>query len=287
MVEIFLLEQLVTFTKYGTLSKAAEELHITQPALSRSMKKLEDEFGVSLFDRSKSKIILNETGKVAAQYAEKVLEADREMLERTIAFDRNMRTIIVGACAFLPIHSLLPLLQEHFFEKAITSEIADDSKLISGLKNRVYQLAILHEQPNDKNIFCQRYIDEHLYVTVPSNHAFASRKTLSFADLEGMSILAHGSSGFWLDVCRQNLKGAKLLVQDSMDDLHELVDSSTLPAFNSNRAAERGFESDDRIAIPLSDKSAYATYYLACLDSEKTKYNSVFNAVRSSIIRRR
>lgn len=287
MVEIFLLEQLVTFTKYGTLSRAAEELHITQPALSRSMKKLEDEFGVSLFDRSKSKIILNETGKVAAQYAEKVLEADREMLEKTIAFDRNIRTIIVGACAFLPIHSLLPILQEHFFERAITSEIANDSKLISGLKNRVYQLAILHEQPNDKNIFCQRYIDEHLFVTVPSNHVFASRKTLSFADLEGMSILAHGSSGFWLDICRQNLKNAKLLVQDSMDDLHELVDSSTLPAFNSNRAAERGFESNDRIAIPLSDKAAYATYYLACLDSEKTKYNSVFNAVRSYIIRRR
>lgn len=287
MIEIFLLEQLVTFTKYGTLSRAAEELHITQPALSRSMKKLEDEFGVSLFDRSKSKIILNETGKVAAQYAEKVLEADREMLERTIAFDRNMRTIIVGACAFLPIHSLLPLLQEHFFERAITSEIVDDSKLISGLKNRVYQLAILHEQLDDKNIFCQRYIDEHLFVTVPSNHVFASRKTLSFADLEGMSILAHGSSGFWLDICRQNLKNAKLLVQDNMDDLHELVDSSTLPAFNSNRAAEWGFESNDRIAIPLSDKSAHATYYLACLDSEKTKYNSVFNAVRSSIIRRR
>lgn len=45
-------------------------------------------------------------------------------------------------------------------------------------KNRVYQLAILHEQPDDKNIFCPKYIDGHLYVTVPSNHAFASRKTL-------------------------------------------------------------------------------------------------------------
>lgn len=54
MVETFLLEQLIAFAKYGTLSKAAEELHITQPALSRSMKKLENEFGVSLFDREKS-----------------------------------------------------------------------------------------------------------------------------------------------------------------------------------------------------------------------------------------
>ena len=47
MIEIFLLEQLVAFSACGTLSRAAEELHITQPALSRSMKKLETAFGVS------------------------------------------------------------------------------------------------------------------------------------------------------------------------------------------------------------------------------------------------
>lgn len=285
MVEIFLLEQLITFAKYGTLSRSAEELHITQPALSRSMKKIENEFGVSLFDRAKSKITLNETGKIAVQYAKKVLEADREMLEKTIAFDRSMRTIVFGSCASLPINTLMPIFQEHLSGKAITSEIADDDKLIAGLKNRIYQLAVLHEQPDDRNIFCQRYIDEHLYITFPVRHPFSSRKEISFSELEGMSILAHENSGFWLDVCRQNLKGAKLLVQNSMDVLHELVESSSLPAFNSDRAAEYGYESDERIAVPISDKSAYATYYLSCLNSEKTKYNSIFNAVRSAVIK--
>lgn len=85
MIEIFLLEQLVAFAKTGTLSQAALELHITQPALSRSMKKLEEELGVPLFDRSKSKIALNETGKVAAKYGERVLEADREMVRQILA----------------------------------------------------------------------------------------------------------------------------------------------------------------------------------------------------------
>ena len=46
MVEIFLLEQFVAFAQCGTLSRAAVQLHISQPALSRSMKKLEDLFGI-------------------------------------------------------------------------------------------------------------------------------------------------------------------------------------------------------------------------------------------------
>ena len=56
MIEIYLLEQLCAFAECGTLSAAAEKLHISQPALSRSMKKIEDVCGVELFERNNSKI---------------------------------------------------------------------------------------------------------------------------------------------------------------------------------------------------------------------------------------
>ena len=49
MIELYQLEQLTAFAKHGTLSKAADELHMSQPTLTRSMQKLESEFGVSLF----------------------------------------------------------------------------------------------------------------------------------------------------------------------------------------------------------------------------------------------
>ncbi|MBQ9195619.1 MAG: LysR family transcriptional regulator, partial [Clostridia bacterium] len=62
MLDVFLLEQLDAFSRTGTLSKAAEELHITEPALSRNMKKLEEILGVPIFDRQSRKITLNETG---------------------------------------------------------------------------------------------------------------------------------------------------------------------------------------------------------------------------------
>ncbi|MBQ9060837.1 MAG: LysR family transcriptional regulator, partial [Firmicutes bacterium] len=68
MIETYLLEQFAAFARWGTLLKASEELHITQPTLSRSMKKLEEEIGVPLFHRTNSKLVLNETGQVAAEY---------------------------------------------------------------------------------------------------------------------------------------------------------------------------------------------------------------------------
>lgn len=65
MLETNQLSQLITVADTKTLSKAAEILHISQPALTRSIQKLESELNVTLFDRQKNKITLNKTGKLA------------------------------------------------------------------------------------------------------------------------------------------------------------------------------------------------------------------------------
>ena len=56
MFELYQLEQLVAVAECGTLSNAAEQLHISQPALSRSMQRLEAELQVTLFIRKKIKL---------------------------------------------------------------------------------------------------------------------------------------------------------------------------------------------------------------------------------------
>lgn len=62
MIELYELRQFVTFAETGTLSQAAEILHLSQPALSRNMKKLEDDLGITLFERKKNRIELNKNG---------------------------------------------------------------------------------------------------------------------------------------------------------------------------------------------------------------------------------
>ena len=149
-MEVYLLEQLDAFAREGTLSKAAERLHMTQPALSHSMKKIEEELGVSLFSREKGKIALNETGRLAADCAASLLRQHREMADRIVAYDRNLSELRPGSCAPYPIASLMPLVQDYFGDRSILSELVpEDERLIPELKNRRYSLVVVREVPEE------------------------------------------------------------------------------------------------------------------------------------------
>ena len=285
MIENYLLEQFVGFADAGTLLKASETLHVTQPSLSRSMKKLEEEFGVSLFHRENSKISLNETGRIAAEYARRALDANQEMIDRVVAYDRSLRTVYVGSCAPLPVNDLLPVLQERLPGKTISTELADDDKLLVGLKNHTYQLAVLHEDPDDRSFFCQRFMEENLYISIAEDHPLAGRSSVTFEDLRGLRILMASNIGFWMDANSAKLDMKDMLIQNSMEALSELIQASNLPFFNSDQFLARGYEAEGRVSIPISDPEAHATYWLACLATEQKAYRSIFNAVRGNLLR--
>ena len=286
MIEIYLLEQFDAFARCGTLLAASEELHITQPTLSRSMKKLEDEFGVSLFHRENSKLSLNETGKLAAEYARRALEANQEMIDRVVMFDRSLRTVSLGSCAPFPVNELMPTLQEQLPGKTLSSELlSNDEQLLKGLRNHLYQLVVLHENPEDKALYCQRYLEEKLYITVPEDHPLAMRQSVTFDELKGFRILMTSAIGFWMGVTLKHLSESDLLIQTSTDALAELIDASNLPFFNSDQMMRAGVEIPGRISLPITDGDAHATFWLACLASEQLKYRSLFSAIRGTMLR--
>lgn len=288
MIETYLLEQFEAVARCGTLLAASEELHVTQPSLSRSMKKLEEELGVSLFHRESSKITLNETGKLAADYAKRALDANQEMIDRVIMFDRSLRTVSIGSCAPLPINELMPILQEGLPGKTLSTELQDsDERMLSMLRNHMYQLAVLHECPSDRDLYCQRYLEEQLYITVTEKHPLAKNASVTFDDLKGLRILMASGIGFWMDVTLKHLSASDLLIQNTMDALAELIEASNLPFFNSDQMMKTEYEMPGRVSIPITDPDAHATYWLVCLTSEQKAYRAVFNAIRGYLIRGR
>ena len=112
MIDLNQLQQFAAVAECGTLSSAAERLFGSQPALTRSMQKLENDLGVPLFDRARSRSSLNEHGRFFLDIVRRLLSVADSCWERVRAFDRSRRTIAVGSCAPAPLWEVLPTLSE-------------------------------------------------------------------------------------------------------------------------------------------------------------------------------
>ena len=170
MIETSLLEHLVAFYDYKTLSAAAEHLLTSQPALSRSMRKLEEDFGVPLFERSKNRLLLNKNGILAAECARQVLNEQEAMIARVRTLDRSRRTIAVGSVAPGPLMDLSPMLSAEYEDRTISTELCKEEELIPMLKQGIFQLIILRKVPADDEICACPCGSEHLYVSLPESH---------------------------------------------------------------------------------------------------------------------
>ena len=143
-MELYQLRQLVAFAEYGTLSKAAEMVHTSQPALSRSMQNLEAELGVALFSRTKNHIALTEVGVLAAQHAHVVVSAHDDMIGAVREADRRLRNFSFGSIAPTPMWELAPIASKVFTGKTIQSALQEtEASLIRRLDNGTYNLIIL------------------------------------------------------------------------------------------------------------------------------------------------
>lgn len=268
MVEMYQLEQLLFVSKYGTLSKAADELHLSQSALSRSMQKLENELQISLFIRQKNKMELNASGEMAVDYAKKILEQTQAMTEQLRHFDRSQRTIFVGSCAPAPLWEITPALTELYPEMTISSEIKDNDLLLQGLADGTYQMIIYPERVEMNDIACIKYGEEHLSFSLPPAHPLSGSKTLHLKDLNGETMLLRSKIEFWNHMHINKMPDTRFLIQEEVA-FDELVKASALPSFTSDLAIKRNGITANRITIPILDEEANVTYY--CLYNTKNK----------------
>lgn len=279
MLELYQLRQFVTFAKVGTLSEAAEHLHLSQPALSRNMKKLEEDIGICLFVRSKNKLTLNENGKYVSELAKKLLEDVDSVVTKARAFDRRNRTLSLGVCAPAPVWRLAPAIAGLYPHIALQTEIQDENRLLTDLKNQVYQLIVLHKKPSGTQFFYQECEKEKLMFSLPVNHRYATRTSLSFGEMNGEVMLLLSDIGFWDFVRTEKMPDSRFLIQNDRFALNELVQASSLPSFTSDLAEKYTEKPTGRINIPITDKEAAVTYYLVCMDNRKKDFAALFSAV--------
>ena len=281
MIELYELRQFAAFAACGTLSEAAEKLHLSQPALSRNMKKLEEDLGVPLFVRRKNKLELNENGQYVLTLAKELLADAQEFSRKAQDFDRKNRTIRLGLCAPAPAWLITPVLGSLYPDKTLQTEIMEESQLLSGLENGTYQLIALSHKPEGEQYFAKECGRESLMFALPKGHRYAGRKSLSFAEMNGENMILMNNIGFWNYVHTETMPDSRFLIQSDRFSFNELVRSSSLPSFTTD-LAKKYLETADlrdlRTEVPVSDPEASVTYYLVCLKKAQKEYRALLAA---------
>ncbi len=284
MVTIEQLHQMLMIAEKETLSAAAEALHISQPALSRSVQRLEGELSAELFKRSKNRIELNETGMLVVERAEHILKEVQELERAVWEKEQSKKRILTGACAPAPVWVLMPLLLKHFPYMTLSSEVRMPEEILDGLQKGNYQVAVLQSAVEDEEYVCTPLCRECLYLSVPPAHPLALKKGIYLSDLNGETMLLMTNLGIWSAVVREKMPNTKFLMQNEMDTFLTLAGASALPVFSTDLAIKFGRKVENRVNVPILDKEAKATFYCVISKKDKVKYKNVIEEIKTSFL---
>ncbi len=191
------LQDLGTFVTVATersFSVAAKKLHRTQPAVSQAIRRLEEELGDRLFDRSVRNGALTEAGRLLLEYATRLLTlaADAEIAVRELQQVRRGR-VIIGANE-AAVHSLLPYLDR--FAKAHPQALVEVRRVRSraiaaDLLNRSLDFGVLTFQPADRGLQSLALGGDELVMLAHPSHPLAARRRATIEEVGQQTVIAH------------------------------------------------------------------------------------------------
>jgi DNA-binding transcriptional LysR family regulator len=193
-MELSQLEVFLAVAREHRFSRAAEKLYRTQSAVSQTIRKLEDELGEALFDRSSREGVLTDAGQVLYEYAERLLNLRKDAHDSLVELRELQKgKLLIAANEFTSLY-LLPVLSEfrrlHPMIK-ITVQRALGSRIPDDVLQHSAELGVLSYKPEEPRLHSVvTYLDE-LVLVVPPKHPLAPASEVSIRQLGAESFVAH------------------------------------------------------------------------------------------------
>lgn len=178
-----------TVARLLNFTKAGEQLHMTQPAVTFQIRQLEDQFNTRLFDRTHNKVTLTEAGKQVYLYADRILKLYDDMSHSITEMTGDVSGgVSLGASTTIAEY-MLPLLIGEFKAKFpdvnISLKESNSEDIIAMVENNVVDLAIVEGSVTNKNLIVEQCRVDPLVVIMPNNHLLAKETTLYVKDILG------------------------------------------------------------------------------------------------------
>lgn len=117
-----IIEYVIAIAEEKSISKAAEKLYITQPALSQRLKKLEDELGTPLFYRDSSGLVLTDAGRIYINGGRSILQIKHEALQKLSGMNRKNKDRLRFGCAVVTALECIPAFRESYPEIELVTQ---------------------------------------------------------------------------------------------------------------------------------------------------------------------
>lgn len=167
--------------------KAAEELYLTQPAVSLQIKALEEDLGVVLFDRSGSHICLTPAGETLLKYAiesRQVLQKAKHLLAAFSGTQSGLLTL--GASTTIAQYVLPRLLSEFCASHPRvhpTMTSGNTEQVVQAVEEEKIALGFIEGPPRSRNLLLTPFLEDELVLLVPAAHEWAERSDVAPKDL--------------------------------------------------------------------------------------------------------
>ncbi len=197
------LKYIVAVARERHFGRAAEACFVSQPTLSVAIKKLEDELGVTLFERGNTEVSMTAIG-------ERIIEQAREVLTQTAAIketakqgkdplDGPLRLGVIYTIAPYLLPTLVHRMIETVPKMPLMLQENFTHRLVEMLRQGDLDAAIMALPLPEAGLMVQPLYDEPFIVAVPKDHALAKRKSIDAAELKTQTMLLLGSGHCFRD----------------------------------------------------------------------------------------
>ncbi len=203
------LQVFYTVARLLSFTKAAETLHMTQPAVTFQVRQLEEHFNTRLFDRTHNRVTLTEAGRKAFEYAEQIFELYAQMENSVKELTGDVSgALTMGASTTIAEYMLPSLLRGFTLEYPdvnLRLRVSNTEGIVSMVENSMIDLGVVEAPVSNKNLLVEVCRIDQLVVIVPPNHPIAGRSSISMEEVLRYPF-----------ICREEGSGTREVIMDYM-----------------------------------------------------------------------
>jgi len=269
-------------------TKAATELYITQPAVSKHIQELEETYKTKLFERNGSKIALTPAGEILLKHTKNIFEIYREIdFDMSSFINERQGLLRLGASTTISQYIISPVLAR-FHQKQQDIKVnllnGNTEQIENALINKEIEIGIVEGQSKNQSIKYVPFIKDELVLICNTKNPLVKQNVISLEDLKSMKFITRERGSGTLEVIEYALKNVGVKLTDlqiemqlgSTESIKSYLLNSDCFAFMSIHAVDKELKNNELIVLDVENLTIERYFYIITLLGKSDALSELF-----------